>query len=117
MSLLKTSVCAKSQTAFLAVMALALAGCETVPRVEIQRVNVAVPVACNEPTPARPAMPTEALRPGATVDQYVQASTAEIERREGYEVQLAAALAICTRPVEAASAKAPLALRAAWPNQ
>ncbi len=45
-------------------------------------------------------MPTEALRPGATVDQYAQASMAEIERREGYEVQLAAALAICTRPIK-----------------
>ena len=66
---------------------------------EIQRVNVAVPVECKEPIPARPVMPTEALRPGATVDQYAQASMAEIERREGYEVQLVAALAICTRPI------------------
>jgi len=61
-------------------------------------------------------MPTEALRPGATVYQYVQASTAEIERREGYEVQLVAALAICTRPVEPVPAKEPLGLRAAWPK-
>lgn len=67
--------------------------------VEIQRVNVAVPVECKEPIPARPVMPTEALRPGATVDQYAQASMAEIERREGYEVQLVAVLAICTRPI------------------
>ena len=92
-----------------------LVGCGTVPRVEIQRVNVAVPVACQEPTPARPVMPTEALRPGATVDQFVQAATAEIERREGYEVQLVAALAICTRPV-APAPKEPLGLRASWPK-
>lgn len=77
---------------------LLLTGCEAAPRVEIQRVNVAVPVACQEKAPERPVMPTEALRPGATVDQYVQASAAEIERREGYEVQLRAALAICTAP-------------------
>lgn len=79
--------------------ALMLVGCETAPRVEIQRVNVAVPVECKEPIPDRPVMPTEALRPGATVDQYAQASMAEIERREGYEVQLVAALVICTRPI------------------
>lgn len=80
---------------------LALAGCgATAPRVEIQRVNVAVPVECKEPIPARPVMPTEALRPGATVDQFAQASMAEIERREGYEVQLVAALGICKNPVK-----------------
>lgn len=79
---------------------LVLAGCgATAPRVEVQRVNVAVPVECKEPIPERPVMPTEALRPGATVDQFAQASMAEIERREGYEVQLVAALAICTRPI------------------
>ena len=77
-----------------------LLGCGTAPRVEVQRVSVAVPVACLEPTPIRPVMPTEALRQGATVDQYVQASTAEIERREGYEVQLVAALAACTKPIQ-----------------
>ncbi|MDR6767742.1 putative metal-binding protein [Acidovorax delafieldii] len=93
-----------------------LAGCETAPRVEIQRVNMAVPVACQEKEPERPVMPTEALRPGATVDQFTQAAQAEIERREGYEVQLVAALAICTRPVDPAPAKAPLGLRAAWPK-
>lgn len=64
-----------------ALLALALAGCGTTPRVEIQRVNVAVPVECKEPIPDRPVMPTEALRPGATVDQFTQAAQAEIERR------------------------------------
>lgn len=68
--------------------------------VEIQRVNVAFPVACQERQPERPVMPTEALRPGATVDQFTQAVMAEIERREGYEVQLVAALTICTRPIQ-----------------
>ena len=67
---------------------------------EVQRVNVAVPVECKEPIPGRPVMPTEALRPGATVDQFTQAVMAEIERREGYEAQLVAALTICTRPFQ-----------------
>lgn len=89
-------------------VALMLAGCgATAPRVEIQRVNVAVPVACHEKEPDRPVMPTEALRPGATVDQFTQAAQAEIERREGYEGLLRTALAACTAPVELAPKKAP----------
>ena len=92
--------CKIFQKIFLASCAGGLAACNTVPpRVEIQRVSIAVPVACQEPMPARPVMPTEALRPGATVDQFAQAAMAEIERREGYEGQLAAALAACTQPV------------------
>jgi hypothetical protein len=88
------------KTAISLIAACALSACGTAGNhLEIQRVNVAVPVECKEPIPERPVMPTEALRPGATVDQYAQASMAEIERREGYEVQLVAALAICTRPI------------------
>lgn len=64
--------------------------------VEIQRVKVVVPVECQEKEPTRPVMPTESLRPGADLDQFAQAAMAEIERREGYEVQLRAALVVCT---------------------
>ncbi|WP_029414260.1 hypothetical protein [Acidovorax radicis] len=87
-------------TIFLIALSACLSGCETAPRVEIQRVNVAVPVECKEPIPDRPVMPTEALRPGATVDQFTQAAQAEIERREGYEVQLRTALVNCAKPVD-----------------
>lgn len=92
----------KTAIALIAISAC-LSGCETAPRVEIQRVNVAVPVECKEPIPARPVMPTEALRPGVTVDQFAQASMAEIERREGYEGLLRTALVNCTAPLESAS--------------
>lgn len=86
--------------AIVLIAACALSACAVGGKsVEIQHVNVAVPVECQEPTPERPVMPTEALRPGATVDQFTQAATAEIERREGYEVQLRAALAVCTAPL------------------
>lgn len=89
------------KTAIALIAACALSACGTRGNhVEIQRVNVAVPVECKEPIPDRPVMPTESLRPGATVDQFTQAAQAEIERREGYEVQLVAALAICTRPLK-----------------
>ncbi|RYF32069.1 MAG: hypothetical protein EOO23_00320 [Comamonadaceae bacterium] len=94
----------------------ALMGCATVTNVEVQRINIPVPVECREQVPARPVMPTEVLGPSATVDQYVQASTAEIERREGYEVQLVAALAICTRPITPVPGKDSLGLRGAWPK-
>ena len=83
--------------------------------IEIQRVNVAVPLECKEPIPDRPVMPTEALRPGATVDQFAQAAQAEIERREGYEGQLLAALVICTRAITPAPQES-LGLRTAWPK-
>lgn len=71
------------------------------PRVEIQQVKVAVPVPCQEPEPARPVMPTEHLAGDAGVDAYVQAAAAELERREGYETELRAALANCKLPLKA----------------
>lgn len=77
---------------------LLLTGCgSSPPRVEIQRVNVPVPVACQEPEPQRPSMPTEHLAGDAGVDAYVQAAAAEIELREGYEGQLVQALRNCQK--------------------
>lgn len=82
--------------------ALLLAGCAAAPRVEVQRVSVPVPVECREPVPARPIMPTEAMRPGASLDDFARAAMAEIERREGYEAKLVAALEACRAPVASA---------------
>lgn len=79
--------------------ALALAGCGTVPRVGIQEVKVPVPVECREPIPDRPNMPTEALTEDADPFVLLRAALAEIDRREGYEVRLLAALLICTTPL------------------
>ncbi|ABM32318.1 hypothetical protein QRO11_15240 [Paracidovorax citrulli] len=81
------------------ILAALLAGCAGAPRVEIQRVNVSVPVECQEPVPARPVMPTDALRAGATVDDFTKAAQAEIERREGYEGELLTALEACRAPI------------------
>lgn len=78
-----------------------LAGCATKTHVEVQRVSVPVPVECKEPLPERPVMPTEALGDSATLDAFVQAATAEIERREGYEGELRAGLENCRKPVVA----------------
>lgn len=79
---------------------LLLAGCAA-PRVELQRVSVPVPVVCQEPMPAKPIMPTEGLRPPVSLDTFAAAAMAEIERREGYELELVAALEACRAPVEA----------------
>ncbi len=54
-----------------------------------------VPVLCAVQVPPRPEMPTEALPVDVTLDNFVAAAAAEIERREGYEVQLRAALQAC----------------------
>ncbi|WP_434803200.1 hypothetical protein [Paracidovorax wautersii] len=80
--------------------ALLLSGCAAAPRVETLQVRVPVPVACLEPVPERPSMPTEGLQPGASVDDFTRTAQAEIERREGYEGQLRAALDNCRKPIE-----------------
>lgn len=78
---------------------LAVGGCATPTRVEIQAIKVPVPVECREPTPERPSMPTEALAEDADPFELLRASLAEIDRREGYEVKLVAALENCRRPI------------------
>lgn len=78
-------------------LVLATAGCGTVP--QTITVKVPVPVECRVPVPDRPAMPTDALAPAFTLDMFVAAVAAEIELREGYELQLQVALATCTAPI------------------
>ena len=75
-----------------------LAGCST----QIQRINVPVPIACQEAVPERPVMPTEGLEPGVEPFVLTRAALAEIDRREGYELKLRTALIACTAPVSAA---------------
>lgn len=84
-----------------AALAALLSGCAAPSAPRVQQVNVPVPVPCRESEPPRPAMPTEALAADVTLDAFAAAAIAEIERREGYEGQLRAALAACTAPLEA----------------
>lgn len=76
-----------------------MTGCASKNHVEVQRVNVPVPVECKEPVSLRPVMPTEGLASTATLDQFAQAAMAEIERREGYEGELLTALENCRKPI------------------
>lgn len=71
-----------------------------------QETRVTIPVECREEVPDRPVMPTDAIQSGAGLDVFVQAATAEIERREGYEVRLRSALVSCTKPLENVSSMA-----------
>lgn len=88
----------KFATVLIAACAL-LAGCASKTHVEFQRVNIPVPVECQEPIPARPVMPTDGLASTATLDQFAQAAMAEIERRDGYEGELLVALENCRKPI------------------
>lgn len=84
-----------------ALLAGGLAGCAaSPPTVRMEQVRVPVPVPCRVSEPARPLMPTQALAPDASLDAFAAAAIAEIERREGYEDELRAALAACAAPVE-----------------
>jgi hypothetical protein len=73
-----------------------LAGCG---RATLQTVKVPLPVECRVQMPARPAMPTESLRAGVTLDRFAASALAEIELREGYEHELRTALLGCTAPI------------------
>ena len=73
--------------------ALLLAGCAT----KQEPLRIAVPVPCRVALPTRPAMPTDALAPDVSLDDFVSAAAAEIERREGYELQLRAVIEACAQ--------------------
>ena len=74
-----------------------LVGCGSVKHVQVR---VPVPVACTEQTPERPEMPTESLQPGVAPWVLLRAALAEIDRRQGYELVMRAALVACTAPIE-----------------
>ena len=82
-----------------------LASCAAAPPVTTTRVPV--PIECQEAVPERPLMPTEQLKAKPTLDQWVQAADAEIERREAYELKLRAALLACTAPILPTTTGAP----------
>lgn len=88
-------------TALIAVCAL-LSGCASTPTFGIKKINIAIPVSCQEQVPERPVMPTEALQPGVAPWVLLRAALAEIDRRQAYELVMRAALVACTAPVAVA---------------
>lgn len=71
-------------------VAAAMTGCAAP---DPQRIYVEMP--CSVAVPVRPVMPTESLSPDVSLDEFVRAAAAEIERREGYEIELKAAVEAC----------------------
>lgn len=90
----------KLRTAATLILLILITGMLMACNATMVQTKVAVPVICLATEPTRPVMPTEALTPDASLDQFVQAATAEIERREGFETQLVTALRSCTSPVK-----------------
>ena len=77
-----------------------LTGCATAPEpARVLRVNVPIPVACQEPVPAKPVLPVDSLPASADLDRFVQAAIATIERLTGYSGQLETALDNCRAPI------------------
>ena len=68
--------------------------------VELQKINIALPVPCQVSAPEPPVMPTESLAPGVPPFVLLRAALAETDRREAYEGQLVAALASCRAPIK-----------------
>jgi len=77
-------------------LCVAVAGCGVAP---VQPVKTPIPIECRVQRPVRPAMPTQALAPGVDPDRFAAATMAEIELREGYELELNAALDACTADI------------------
>ncbi|MDM0011997.1 hypothetical protein QTH87_06030 [Variovorax sp. J22P168] len=75
---------------------VAVSGCVTTSGAVVK---IPVPVECRVQTPSRPAMPTELLVPGLALDRFAASALAEIEIREGYELELRAVVDACTAPV------------------
>lgn len=71
-----------------------LSGCAANKAVE----TVTITLPCRVAIPARPVMPTESLSVDVDLDTFISSAVAEIERREGYEIELRAALEACQSP-------------------
>lgn len=81
--------------AFIIFSALLLTGCAT--SAKLVQVKVPIPIPCQVAEPARPMMDTETIPIESPIDELTRAMRAEIDRREGYEGELRAALNACKK--------------------
>lgn len=78
-----------------AIALLFLAGCATTKLPDVQRVEIPVPVPCKVAVPARPDFAVDHLEIGSGIWRQMQALRAERLQRQGYEIELEAALQSC----------------------
>lgn len=75
---------------------LLTAGCASlIPRVQIEKVEVPIPVPCNIVPPSKPAMPFSDVELSGSLFTDSKRALAEIQLRIGYELQLEAAIKAC----------------------
>jgi len=60
-------------------------------------IEVPIPVPCEPPEVAAPALPIDSLSPEADIFEHVRALWATVERMEGYESELRTAVDACRR--------------------
>ena len=82
---------------FLIMAIAAFAGCASIPSVAEK---VEVPIECRVQAPTRPAMPSQHLTTADSLDTHIKTIQAEIDVREGYEIELRAALGACISIVQ-----------------
>lgn len=82
---------------FLFMALLGLTGCASHQLAPPDKVEI--PIECRIQAPQRPAMPTRNLTQADSLDTHVKTIQAEIDVREGYEIELKAALEACMSPV------------------
>ena len=78
------------------VLALALAGCATEPRIEYREVKVVIPVPCRVDLPDEPDYATNSLALDAPIFDMVRALLVEREQRTARDVEVTAAARSCS---------------------
>ena len=80
----------------LAVALLAMVGCAVTAN-PTTTVEVPIGIPCDPPEVIAPTLPIDALDPEADTFEHVRALWASIERMEGYEIELRAAIDACRK--------------------
>lgn len=82
-----------AQIILVAILLTMVFGCTTIERTVT--VEVPVPVACTQQEPAKPDLAIDTMSPDAPLDYQVRQMRADHDARDGYEIELRAALRAC----------------------
>lgn len=88
----------KMKTILLLVSLVILSGCSSVPsKVEVQKVQVMIPVPCSTQIPPEPVFNVDSLKSSDDIFIKVKSLLADNELHKGYELRLNAALLSCVK--------------------